>query len=74
MTFVQAALQSRWTRAGAVVWLVGWAPLLLYVLVDWMTGGRGNPIGLGLLMVCSTPIALGLVVAGLVDATRRSRG
>ena len=48
-------------KAAAVVLAVGWAPLLLYIPFDALRGGGGNPIGLGLLMVASTLLALVLL-------------
>ena len=29
--------------------LAGWLPLVLYIPIDLLTGGRGNPVGLGLI-------------------------
>jgi hypothetical protein len=73
LTFLQALRRSRWVRAGGIVLAVGWTPLLLFALVDWLAGTRSNPIGFGLLMCLSTPIGIGLVVVGAVAAFTSSR-
>lgn len=73
MSRLRTLFGSRWLRAGLLVALAGWAPLLLYVAWEHATGATGgNPIGLGLLMVASTPVALGLVFAGLVQGVVRT--
>lgn len=76
MTLPGSIWSTRTFRAGLTVLVIGWLPLLLYVAWAWVTGEDGNPIGLGLLMVFSTPVALVLVLVGLVQGvlrhTRRS--
>jgi len=53
-------------RAGAVVWIVGSAPLLAYLVFEWVSGQRGgNPVGLGLLFAATTPFALLLIAIGI---------
>ena len=64
-------------KAIAVVMLVGWTPLLLYIPFDALRGGGGNPIGLGLLMVASTLLAgllLGVAVCRGLWRRIRQRG
>lgn len=73
MSLREEAVRSTWVRAGVTLLVVGWVPLLLYVAHELLTGGKGNPIGLGLLMVCSTPVGLVLIVIGLMQAAKRAR-
>jgi hypothetical protein len=61
-------LLQRWSpmafiKAGALVMLLGAAPLLLYALLG---PADGNPIGLGLLMVVAVPIGFLLLGIGLL--------
>jgi hypothetical protein len=61
-------LVQRWSpmafiKAGALVMLLGAAPLLLYALLG---PADGNPIGLGLLMVVAVPIGFLLLGIGLL--------
>lgn len=53
-------------RAAALTVFIGWLPLLLYIPFDALRGGGGNPIGLGLLMVASTLIAMALLVLAAI--------
>jgi hypothetical protein len=69
----EEAMRSTFVRAGVTLLVIGWLPLLLYVAYELLTGAKGNPIGLGLLMVCSTPVGLVLIVIGLVQAAKRAR-
>jgi hypothetical protein len=65
---VEQALIDRWSgakivKASAAFGLAGVAPLLLYVLLG---PADGNPIGLGLLAVATTPFAaVGMAVGGV---------
>lgn len=59
--------------AGAVLFVVGTGPLLLYILYELVTGARGgNPVGLGLLALVSFWPAVILMVLGAVLAARRA--
>ena len=60
--------------AGAGLLIVGAAPLLLYVLCEFVTGRRGgNPVGLGLLLFVSFWPAVILMAVGAVMAAVRAR-
>jgi len=64
----QHKLLQRWApmtfiKAGALVMLLGAAPLLLYTLLG---PADGNPIGLGILMVVAVPIGFLLLGIGLL--------
>ena len=58
-------------KAAGVVLAIGWVPLIVYIVIDAVSGGGGNPIGLGLLGVLSTFLAIGLFT--LEEITRRLR-
>jgi hypothetical protein len=53
----------RLAKAAGIVFVIGWLPLLIYIPFDAARGGGGNPIGLGLLMVAATFVAIGLLIA-----------
>jgi hypothetical protein len=61
--------RSRIFRAGAILLGVGSAPLLLYVLFEFVTGRKGgNPIGLGLLMFVTFWPSVILMLIGVVSS------
>jgi hypothetical protein len=69
-TWLATVARSRFFRAGVWLLAIGWTPLLLYVAYESLSGATGgNPVGLGLLMFFSTPVALGLIAIGVVTAT-----
>lgn len=73
-TFALAVKESRLVRTGLVLLAVGWTPLLLYVLYESFSGRTGgNPIGLGLLLFFSTPIASVLILVGVVVSAIAAR-
>jgi|GEM_PF-5832893 len=54
---------------------IGWLPLLVYLVFDTLRGGGGNPIGLGLLAMVSTLVAILLLVGrGVVTLYQRFFG
>lgn len=66
-SFTHTLTRSRLVRAGLALLAIGWTPLLLYVAYESVSGQTGgNPIGLGLLMFFSTPIAVVLLLFGIV--------
>lgn len=66
---------SKLFLAGAALLTVGAAPLLLYVLYEFVTGSTGgNPIGLGLLFFVSFWPAVILMAIGAVFALLRRDG
>ncbi len=74
-SFVSSLRASRAFRAGLALLAIGWGPLLLYIVYESLSGETGgNPIGLGLLMFFSTPIALALLLIGGVAAAVATRG
>jgi hypothetical protein len=73
--FANLLRASRVFRAGLALLAIGWGPLLLYIVYESLSGQTGgNPIGLGLLMFFSTPIALALLLASAVAAAVATRG
>lgn len=65
---------SRLVRAGLLLLLIGWSPLLLYIAYESLSGQTGgNPIGLGLLMFFTTPVAIVLLVVGGIAAAVATR-
>ena len=74
MSLARCLLEARLLRVAALIFVVGWAPLLLYIAWEQLSGARGgNPIGLGLLMMAATPVALILAGVGLVQGLLRYR-
>ncbi len=66
-------LRSKLFLSGAVLFVIGAAPLLLYILYEFVAGSRGgNAIGLGLLFFVSFWPAVILMAAGAVLAARRA--
>ncbi len=63
-------LASRATWAAGIVLLLGWLPL---IVVGTLGGPDANPVGLGLLAMISTPVALLLGCAGMVRGFLRWR-
>jgi len=73
-SWLGALRSSRFFRAGLLLLAIGWGPLLLYVAYESLSGATGgNPVGLGLLMFFSTPVALVLLAIGIVSATVAAR-
>lgn len=65
-------LASRLFLAGAALLVIGTAPLLLYILYEFVTGRTGgNPIGLGLLFFVSFWPSVVLMGIGAFSAFRR---
>lgn len=62
---------SRATKAGAIILVLGWLPLLLTIAFG---DPDANPIGLGLLAWLATVIAFLLCCAGMVRGFLRWRG
>ncbi|OGR62806.1 MAG: hypothetical protein A2X31_06765 [Elusimicrobia bacterium GWB2_63_22] len=66
---------SKLFLAGAALLVVGSAPLLLYLLYEFVTGRTGgNPIGLGLLLFVSFWPAVILMGIGAFSALLRRNG
>lgn len=66
---------SKLFLAGAALLTVGTAPLLLYLLYEFVTGSTGgNPIGLGLLFFVSFWPSVILMGLGAFSALRRRDG
>lgn len=68
MPDLESRLLRRWSpasflKAGALVSVLGAAPLLLYTLLG---PADGNPIGLGLLLVVAVPVGALLLGIGLL--------
>ena len=62
-------------RTAGIALAVGWLPLLLYIPYDFLRGGGGNPIGLGLLTIAGTAVAAVLLAAHFVArVSRRTTG
>ena len=61
---------SRATWAAGIVLVLGWLPL---IVVGTLGGPGANPVGLGLLAMLSTPVALLLGCAGIVRGFLRWR-
>lgn len=62
--------RSRFLQAAVLVWLLGWGPIVGYVIWEEVTDTRGgNPIGLGLMAFLATGAAFCLGVVGLVRAS-----
>ena len=55
----------RLARATGIVLIAAWLPLILYIPFDFLRGGGGNPIGLGLLAFAGTAVC-GLLLAAQV--------
>ena len=73
-SFARSLRMSRLVRIGFVILGVGWTPLLLYVVYESLSGSTGgNPVGLGLLMFFSTPVAVLLILAGVLAAAVAAR-
>lgn len=71
---MQRARASWCFRAGGILLAIGWTPLLAYVLWETLSGQRGgNPVGLGLLLLFSTPPAVLLLAIGLGRAAIAER-
>jgi hypothetical protein len=63
------------TKLAGIVLATGWLPLLAYCIFDALRGGGGNPIGLGLLMLVCTTIAILLMIGqGIRAAYKRFGG
>lgn len=58
-------------KAAGIVLAIGWVPLIVYIVFDAMSGGGGNPIGLGLWAAVCSLLACGLFIAE--EITRRLR-
>ena len=72
MDLLRCLLGARFLRLAPLVLAIGWAPLLLYVAWEWASGGHGgNPIGLGLLMVAATGVAVILAGVGCAQGLVR---
>jgi hypothetical protein len=72
MELLRCLLAARRLRLAPLVLAIGWGPLLAYVGWEHATGATGgNPIGLGLLMLAATPIALILAGVGLMEGLLR---
>jgi hypothetical protein len=72
MDLLHCLLGARRLRLAPLVLAIGWGPLLLYLAWEHATGATGgNPIGLGLLMLAATPIALILAGVGLMEGLLR---
>ena len=68
-------LKSKLFLSGFITLIVGVSPLLLYILYEFVTGGKGgNPIGLGLLFLVSFWPAVILMGLGAFSALRRRNG
>jgi len=48
-------------QLAGVALAIGWSPLLVYLVFDTLRGGGGNPIGLGLLAMVGTMVAIVLL-------------
>lgn len=56
----------RLARATGIVLIGSWLPLILYIPFDFLRGGGGNPIGLGLLAMAGTVLCGLLLVVQVV--------
>jgi hypothetical protein len=72
MELLRCLLAARRLRLAPLVLAIGWGPLLSYLGWEHATGASGgNPIGLGLLMLAATPIAMILAGVGFVEGLLR---
>jgi hypothetical protein len=72
MDLLRCLLGARLLRLAPLVLAIGWGPLLLYIAWEQVTGATGgNPIGLGLLMLATTPVALILAGVGFMEGLLR---
>lgn len=54
--------RSRIAKSALAVLVLSWLPLVLYIPFDFLRGGGGNPIGLGLLTIAGTFVSVLLAV------------
>ncbi|WP_148042286.1 hypothetical protein [Pseudomethylobacillus aquaticus] len=60
---------NRWIKAGLLLLLFGWGPLLLVLLASWLGLWQNlDPVGLGLLFVVTLIPALACLGIGLLQS------